>query len=50
MESKWSWCSIIVCSLRSLWRVHPITHCDVIAVWSDQNRTKVNDDVCIKIL
>ena len=29
-------------SLRSLWRVHPMTHCDVIAALSDQLSIKVS--------
>ena len=29
-------------SLRSLWRVHPMTHCDVIAALSDQFPIKVS--------
>ena len=29
-------------ALRSLWRVHPMTHCDVIAALSDQLPIKVS--------
>ena len=37
-------------SLRSLWRVHPMTHCDVIAALSDQFPIKVSSNSIVNVI
>ena len=45
MDFTWS------VSLRSLWRVHPMPHCDVIAALSDQLPIKVSlERRCIRFI